>query len=96
MAKTLEEKMSELPEERQEKIKERAKMLIELVETRENEDGSAVYSFDLSEDVNRMCGELGLKLLLWCGVCQIGPEHAFETIFKVHAPKEEQDVHSGD
>ena len=93
MSKTLEEKMSELPEERQENI---TRMYIELVETREHEDGSAVYSFDLSPDVNRMCGELGLKLLLWCGVCQIGPEQAFETIFKVHAPKEEQDVHSGD
>lgn len=81
--------MSELPEERQEKIKEKAEMLIELVETRENEDGSAVYTFDLSEDVNRMCGELGLKLLLWCGVCQIGPEQAFETIFEVHGKYDE-------
>lgn len=88
MSKTLEEKMSELPEERQEKVN---RMFIELVETQENEDGSAVYSFDLSEDVNRMCGELGLKLLLWCGVCQIGPEQAFETIFEAHGKYDDRD-----
>lgn len=91
MNKTLDEKMSELPEERQESILEKAEMLIELVETRENEDGSAVYSFDLSPDVNRMCGELGLKLLLWCGVCEIGPEQAFETIFDVHGKHNDGD-----
>lgn len=88
MNKTLEEKMNELPEERQENI---TRMYIELVETKENEDGSAVYSFDLSPDVNRMCGELGLKLLLWCGVCQIGPEQAFETIFEVHGKYDDRD-----
>lgn len=87
MTKTLEDKMNELPEDRREAVKERARQLyIEMVSQSEHEDGSVTYSFDMTEDVASICNELGLKLLLYCGVCGISPAQGFETIWAVHLP----------
>lgn len=34
----------------------------------EHEDGSATYVFQMTKDLSELCGEYGLKLLLFCGV----------------------------
>ena len=57
-------------------------MQIELVQETVHEDGSATYTFDMSEDVSKLCGELGLKLLLYCGILEKSPSYAFELLSK--------------
>lgn len=56
--------------------------LVELVEMKEHEDGSATLTFDMTEEVSEICGELGLKLLLYCGILNKSPEYAFELLGK--------------
>jgi len=56
------------------------KFLVETVSVAEHEDGGATYTFDMSSNVSEICGELGLKLLLYCGMCQVSPESVFEKL----------------
>lgn len=57
---------------------------MELVEIEENEDGSAVYSFDVDEESAKTITELGLKLLLFCGVFNVATEEVFDWILEQH------------
>lgn len=58
------------------------KNLIELVEKIAHEDGSITYTFDMTEEISKLCGELGLKLLLYSGALNKSPEYAFELLGK--------------
>lgn len=58
------------------------KNLIELVEEIAHEDGSITYTFDMTEEISKLCGELGLKLLLYSGALNKSPEYAFELLGK--------------
>ena len=40
----------------------------------EHEDGSATYVFQMTKDLSELCGEYGLKLLLFCGVLGKNPD----------------------
>lgn len=53
---------------------------IELVDVVEHENGEATYSFDLDETTVRLTQELGLKLLLYCGLTGLPTEDAFNLI----------------
>ena len=53
---------------------------IEVVEVVNHEDGSATYTFDMTKNLSLICGELGLKLLLFCGALEKSPEYAFELL----------------
>lgn len=53
---------------------------MELVDVIEHENGDATYSFDLDETTVRLTQELGLKLLLYCGLTGIPIEDAFNLI----------------
>lgn len=53
---------------------------IELVDVVEHENGDATYSFDLDETTVRLTQELGLKLLLYCGLTGLPIEDAFNLI----------------
>ena len=78
MTKTLDEKMNEMPQDRQKKIKQ---MYIELVESEEHEDGSATYKFDVSPDVAAMLADIGLKALTYCGICNVTVDQMFECLW---------------
>ena len=54
--------------------------IIKSVSVVNHEDGSATYTFDMTENVSLICGELGLKLLLYCGMLEKSPEYAFELL----------------
>lgn len=54
--------------------------IIKSVNAVNHEDGSATYTFDMTENVSLICGELGLKLLLYCGMLEKSPEYAFELL----------------
>lgn len=54
--------------------------LIETVRVVEHEDGSATYTFDMTQEVADICGEYGLKLLLYCGALGKSPEYAFDLL----------------
>lgn len=56
------------------------KFLVEVVNVVEHEDGGATYTFDMSSGVSEICGELGLKLLLYCGMCQVSPQSVFDKL----------------
>jgi len=55
-------------------------LLIKFVEERVHGDGSATYTFDMTDDMHHLCGELGLKLLLYCGILNRSPEYVFELL----------------
>lgn len=40
----------------------------------EHDDGSATYTFEMTKDLSELCGEYGLKLLLFCGVLGKNPD----------------------
>ena len=54
--------------------------MIETVKMEEHEDGSATYTFDMTEDVANVCTEIGLKVLLYCGILEKSPEYVFELL----------------
>jgi len=54
--------------------------IIELTNVANHEDGSATYTFDMTDKLSSICGELGLKLLLYCGMLEKSPEYAFELL----------------
>lgn len=56
--------------------------IIEMLEVKEHEDGSATYTFDLSRDLSELCGAFGLKLLMYCGALGKSPEYAFDLLGK--------------
>ena len=46
----------------------------------ENEDGSATYTFHMSDEASEEMSALGLKMVLSCGVTQTDIEDVFEWI----------------
>ena len=49
----------------------------------EHEDGSATYSFDMSNDTRDMFVNDGVKLVLMCAAAEISVEDAFDMINKI-------------
>lgn len=49
-------------------------------EVKENEDGSVTFTFDMTQEVADICGEYGLKLLMYCGALGKSPEYAFDLL----------------
>jgi hypothetical protein len=56
--------------------------IVEMLEVKEHEDGSATYTFDLSKDLSELCGAFGLKLLMYCGALGKSPDYAFDLLGK--------------
>ena len=81
MSKTLDEKMNEMPQDRQKKIKQ---IYIEMVESEEHEDGSATYKFDVSPDVAAILADIGLKALTYCGICNVTVDQMFECLWTAY------------
>ena len=48
----------------------------------ENEDGSATYTFHMSDAAAEEIQALGLKMILYCGVTQTDIEDVFEWILE--------------
>ena len=48
----------------------------------ENEDGSATYTFHMSDAASEEMSALGLKMVLFCGVTQTDIEDVFEWILE--------------
>ena len=55
---------------------------MEVTNVTENEDGSATYTFDLDDKATQVVQELGLKLLLYCGVTGTGTDDVFKSILE--------------
>ena len=51
-------------------------------EVKENEDGSATYTFQMSDDVAKEMQSLGLKLILYCGVTQVDLQDVFNWVLE--------------
>lgn len=51
-------------------------------EVKENEDGSATYTFQMSDDVAKDMQALGLKLILHCGIARVDLEDVFNWILE--------------
>lgn len=66
------------------------KLLIEVVNVVEHEDGGATYTFGMSDGVAEIINELGLKLLLYCGMAQKSPEFVFNMLGDM-IPKMDED-----
>lgn len=56
----------------------------------EHEDGSATYSFDMSEGTREMFVEDGIKLVLMCAVAGISVEAAFDVLSKIVEEKQNE------
>jgi hypothetical protein len=63
---------------------------IQLLETKEDEEGNVIMSFDMDDESSKMMGELGLKFLLYCGALDISTEEAFEILGKEIDKKNEE------
>lgn len=53
---------------------------IQVVNITENEDGSATYTFDVSQGANTVISSEGLKLLLYCGAFGIRLDEVYDLI----------------
>ena len=49
---------------------------------KENEDGSATYTFQMSDEVAEEMQSLGLKLILYCGVTQVDLQDVFNWVLE--------------
>ena len=61
----------------------------------EHEDGSATYTFDMSNDTRDMFVSEGVRLILMCAVAEISVEDAFDMlhdIAKVKLDESQQDA----
>jgi hypothetical protein len=55
---------------------------IHLVEETEYENGDVGMTFDMDKKTTQIAGNLGLKLLLYCGALGISTKKAFDTIWE--------------
>lgn len=53
---------------------------VQVVNITENEDGSATYTFDVSQGANSIISSEGLKLLLYCGAFGIRLGEVYDLI----------------
>ena len=65
-----------------------APMLIGVDKVVENEDGSATYTFHMSDAAAEEMQALGLKMVLYCGVTRTDIEDVFEWILE-QGPEED-------
>jgi hypothetical protein len=65
---------------------------IQLLETKEDEEGNVIMSFDMDDESSKIVNELGLRFLLYCGVLDISTEEAFEILGKEIDKKNEEYV----
>ena len=62
----------------------------------EHEDGSATYTFDMSEAARNSVTEEGLKLLLYCGTAKMDLQDVYDWILShVEEPKVEAKLPEG-
>lgn len=59
-----------------------APMLLGVEKVVENEDGSATYTFHMSDEASETVKELGLKMILYCGVTRTDIEDVFDWILQ--------------
>ena len=59
-----------------------APMLLGVEKVVENEDGSATYTFHMSDAAAEEMQALGLKMILYCGVTRTDIEDVFEWILE--------------
>ena len=59
-----------------------APMLLGVEKVVENEDGSATYTFHMSDAAAEEMQALGLKMVLYCGVTRTDIEDVFEWILE--------------
>lgn len=57
-------------------------LYIGIEDVKENEDGGATYTFQMSDDVAKDMQALGLKLILHCGVMQVDLQDVFNWILE--------------
>ena len=55
---------------------------IVIKDTVEHEDGSATYSFDLSDGARDDLANIGLEFVLYCAATRIGTQDAFKLILQ--------------
>lgn len=53
---------------------------VQVVNITENEDGSATYTFDVSQGANSIISSEGMKLLLYCGAFGIRLDEVYDLI----------------
>ena len=53
---------------------------VQVVNITENEDGSATYTFDVSQGANSIISSEGLKLLMYCGAFGIRLDEVYDII----------------
>ena len=52
-------------------------IMIELEEVEHHENGDATYKFDMNEEGAKNVAEIGLRLMLYCGVAKIDVNDVF-------------------
>ena len=53
---------------------------VQVVNVTDNEDGSATYTFDVSQGANSIISSEGLKLLMYCGAFGISLDEVYDLI----------------
>jgi hypothetical protein len=61
---------------------------MEIIDEIEHEDGSATYTFDMTEDERRLCVEAGITWMMVAGITGVTPEKVLEEFL---AHREEDD-----
>ena len=59
-------------------------------EVKEHEDGSATYTFHMDDKASKHLTELGLKLVLYCGVASVDVQDVYDWILSHMPPEEDQ------
>ena len=55
-------------------------LVLKLEEVEHHENGDATYKFDMNEKAAKDVAELGLKLILYCGVAKVDLQDVFDWI----------------
>ena len=66
-------------------------LMLKLEEVEHHENGDATYKFDMDESAAKDVAELGLKLILYCGVAKVDLQDVYDWIL-AQADKPKQDT----
>jgi len=55
---------------------------IEVTNVVEHENGDATYTFEMDDDSAKIATELGIKLLLYCGACEVSTQEVFDELLQ--------------
>jgi hypothetical protein len=55
---------------------------IEVTNVVEHENGDATYVFEMDNDSAKIATELGLKLLFYCGACEVSTQEVFDELLQ--------------